>query len=77
MQISIKIRDELIRTIEEPKNKTGKSHIAIGEYRTKTERYIFAITATKCDLKPKAKIITKQSTIKKESENPNVPHKIL
>lgn len=65
MIVSIKIRDELIRTIKDPKNKTGAANIGVGEYRTKTERYVFAITAQKFDIKPKATITNNQSNQKK------------
>ena len=60
MIVSEELRDELIRTIKDPKNKTGGANIPIAEYQTKTERYVFAITAQKFDLKPKATITNNQ-----------------
>ncbi len=49
MKITEKMRDELVRTVEDPKNTTGYSHIPIAEYRTPKGRYLFAVF---CQKKP-------------------------
>jgi transposase len=56
MKISKQIRDELIRTVNHPDNKTDGANVPIAEYRTKDERYIFAVTCTRFEIKKDANI---------------------
>ena len=47
MKVSIKERDELIRTVNHPDNKTGSAHIPVAIYKTKEDTYYFAIMCQK------------------------------
>ena len=55
MQISIKMRDELIKTVNHPDNKTNGANIPVAEYKTKDDRYVFAVTCKRFKIKKDGK----------------------